>query len=159
MQAVETKGVTPVGAFIIMLSAFPVAGLICALNYHKASIFYQFLDAVPIMAVAGPIALFSVLALAQWLRSSPVAIVWRSRARRFSATIILRTSFAIGVVVVTALFLYAFEEEGKSSEWGDPLPALTTNQLAQFNGWQSSPLNVKCQTTVFPGAATKANWK
>jgi hypothetical protein len=131
MQTVETKGVTPAGAFAIMLSAVPVAGLICAAYYHDASIFYEALAAVPIAAFAGPIAIMLALALNQWLRSARVGIDWRSLAGRFPATVIFRTSLAIGVVIATALFLYAFEEAEKSSQLGDPLPGLTTNQVAQ----------------------------
>jgi hypothetical protein len=134
MQAVKAKGVTPVGAFLIMLSAFPVAGLTCAVLYHNASIFYEALAAVPIAAVAGPVAILSVLALIQWLRSSMVGPVWWSPARRFPATIIFRTSFAIGVILVTALCLYGFGEEGKSSQLGDPLPGSSTNQVDQVAG-------------------------
>jgi|SRR5215831_5328484 len=98
MQAVETKGVTPVGAFLIMLSAFPVAGMICAVYYHNSAIFYEALAAVPIAAVAGPVAILLVIALIQWLRSRMVGFVWHSTAGRLTyySSEIGRTHHLIG---------------------------------------------------------------
>jgi hypothetical protein len=106
MQVVKTKGITPVWAFLIMLSAFPVAGMICAVYYHNSSIFYEALIAVPIAAVAGPIAILSLFPLIQWLHSRVLGFVLPSTVGRFSATIIFRTLFALGVVAMTALAFF-----------------------------------------------------
>lgn len=106
MQAVKTKGITPVRAFFIMLSAFPVAGAICALYFHSITAFYESLTAVTVAAVTGPIAILLLFALVQWLRSRMLGFVHWSRVGLFSGTIILRTLLAIGVVVMAAIVIY-----------------------------------------------------
>ena len=60
IKPMSTSNIKPLRVFLLMLAAFPVAGLVCAITYADRSMFLWSLAAVPIAAVVFPVAFFSM---------------------------------------------------------------------------------------------------
>jgi uncharacterized membrane protein len=52
---VKERKIKLLWAFLIMLAAFPATGLVCAIVYHDAAMFYWSLVSIPIAAVMIPV--------------------------------------------------------------------------------------------------------
>jgi hypothetical protein len=52
---VKERRIKPLWALLAMLAAFPVTGLICAITYKDASMFYWSLVFIPIAIVVFPV--------------------------------------------------------------------------------------------------------
>jgi uncharacterized membrane protein len=69
MSAMNTSNIRPKWAFLAMLAAVPVAGLLCAITEKDISMFYWSLAAVPLCAIVWPITLIL-------MRLIPLACIW-----------------------------------------------------------------------------------
>ncbi len=56
----NASNIKPLWVFLLMLAAFPIAGLVCAITYDDRSMFLWSLAAVPIAAIVFPLVFVSM---------------------------------------------------------------------------------------------------